>query len=122
MKETDIRRRIRWCLMPYGKWTCADGREVLFNRRYRLILQRVNGKVSDADPGEWVSYIATDYFYGDGTPDKASAAIRAYEEFTGKRWDWVVAKTRMPGIDVRLTESHPGPRAVEGAADWLVRP
>lgn len=33
MKETDIRRRICWCLIPYGKWTCADGREVLFNRR-----------------------------------------------------------------------------------------
>jgi hypothetical protein len=26
---------------PYGKWTCADGREVLFNRLYWPILQRI---------------------------------------------------------------------------------
>jgi hypothetical protein len=27
-------------MVPYGRWVCADGREFLFNRQYRPILQR----------------------------------------------------------------------------------
>jgi len=30
----------RWHELPYGMWTCADGRQVLFNRFYEPILQR----------------------------------------------------------------------------------
>ena len=29
----------RWNDLPYGMWTCADGREVLFNRFYEPIMQ-----------------------------------------------------------------------------------
>jgi hypothetical protein len=27
----------RWALFPYGRWTCQDGRAVLFNRWYEPI-------------------------------------------------------------------------------------
>jgi hypothetical protein len=56
---------------PYGIWTCADGRQVLFNRRYRPIWQRTpDGKVSRADPGEWVPWKAQEWLYDDGTLPK----------------------------------------------------
>jgi hypothetical protein len=36
--------------LPYGKWVCADGREVLFNR-----LERRRGEpAKPARSGEWV--------------------------------------------------------------------
>jgi hypothetical protein len=54
--------------LPYGKWTCDDGREVLFNREYQPILQRLNGEVSYADRGEWVKNIVKcEMFYDDGS-------------------------------------------------------
>jgi hypothetical protein len=54
-----------WRLMhPYGKWTCADGREVLFNRSYYPILQRYpGGPVSAADPNEWVDFERQEFFW-----------------------------------------------------------
>jgi hypothetical protein len=36
-RGSDFRRRND---LPYGKWTCPDGREVLFNRFYEPIWQR----------------------------------------------------------------------------------
>jgi hypothetical protein len=58
--------------VPYGRWTCADGREVLFNRAYWPILERRNGGATKiADCGEWVSYIKQEYFFDDGdAPDR----------------------------------------------------
>jgi hypothetical protein len=45
----------RWRLAcPYGLWTCADGREVLFNRYYHPVYQRYPGQPAcPADPVEW---------------------------------------------------------------------
>jgi hypothetical protein len=55
-----------WC--PYGRWTCADGREVLFNRHYIAIYQRRPGKgVRVADHGEWVPWVEQSWFFNDGT-------------------------------------------------------
>ena len=52
---------------PYGKWTCADGREVLFNRQYWPILERRPGeKAKPANPNEWVHWKEQDYFFEDG--------------------------------------------------------
>lgn len=52
--------------LPYGIWTCVDGRQVVFNREYQPILQRVNGVNSYADPGEWVKDICiTEYLFND---------------------------------------------------------
>lgn len=53
----------RWTL-PYGMWTCADGREVLFNREYCPIWQRYPGKPAEkADSDEWVSWVKQQYLF-----------------------------------------------------------
>jgi len=55
--------------LPYGKWVCDGGREVLFNRDYSPIWQKTNGgNPSLADMGEWVeNIIETIHYYGDST-------------------------------------------------------
>ena len=35
-------------MRPYGMWTVADGRQVLFNRNYRPILERYPGAPAKA--------------------------------------------------------------------------
>lgn len=61
---------IQWRRMfPYGRWTCADGREVLFNRDYVAILERLPGEQSKAiTVFEWVEFIKQEWFYTDSTP------------------------------------------------------
>jgi hypothetical protein len=56
--------------LPYGKWICADGREVLFNREYRAIWQRYPGDAiaRRADIEEWVKYREQQWFFGDHNP------------------------------------------------------
>lgn len=60
---------IEHCLrrtLPYGKWTCENGREVVFNREYQPIAQRFEGVVSYADRNEWVKQIVkAEMFYDD---------------------------------------------------------
>ena len=59
----------QWFGQPYGIWTCADGRQVIFNRRYKPMWQRLlDGRVVLADPTEWVHWRQQDWFYDDGTP------------------------------------------------------
>lgn len=54
--------------LPYGMWTCEDGRQVLFNRDYKPIFQRVPGAAAtQADSAEWVRTIRKEeWFYTDG--------------------------------------------------------
>jgi hypothetical protein len=52
-------------LLPYGLWLCADKREVLFNRRYKPIWQRVDDIVWPADHTERVQWEQQLYFYND---------------------------------------------------------
>jgi hypothetical protein len=55
--------------LPYGKWTCEDGREVLFDRNYSPICQRYPGQAATmAKPTEWVPWKSQTFFYDDGTP------------------------------------------------------
>jgi hypothetical protein len=62
--------------LPYGIWRCANGREVLFDRSYRPLYQRLpNGKVKDADPGEWVEFEQQEILF----PDGALPPYRRYE-------------------------------------------
>lgn len=54
--------------LPYGKWVCGDGSEVLFNRDYTPIwLKTPLGKVTSIDIDTWVDYKEkTEFYYGDG--------------------------------------------------------
>jgi hypothetical protein len=64
---------------PYGKWTCADGTELLFNRDYRPIWRKTkSGTVIAADPDEWVIFSKQEYFFGDhNAPGENSDSNRA---------------------------------------------
>jgi hypothetical protein len=50
--------------LPYGKWICVDGSEVLYNRDYcPLWVKRPNGVVSEIDPDVWVDYVDDQHFF-----------------------------------------------------------
>jgi hypothetical protein len=55
---------------PYGRWTCADGRTVLFNRDYAPIFARdANGTVSEfdrTDAVQWIKWTDQTWFFDDG--------------------------------------------------------
>lgn len=72
-------------LYPYGFWLAADGREVLFNRRYQPILERrPGGKGTAANPNEWVPWIRQTWFYTDADVQYAktfSRCISALSKF-----------------------------------------
>ena len=70
----------RWSALPYGVWTCADGREVIFNRFYRAVWQRINGAVLAADPNEWVRWTSQCWFYSDGDTRQHGELCRRLEE------------------------------------------
>jgi hypothetical protein len=58
-------------LCPYGRWRCADGREVLFNRSYWPILERPPPEPAKAaHPGEWIEGIVHQHYFFDdfGSP------------------------------------------------------
>ncbi len=58
-------------VLPYGKWTCADGTQVLFNRDYRPIWKKYpNGVVVAADPDEWVNFAKQEYIFCEPTPNE----------------------------------------------------
>src|SRR5215468_6698717 len=55
--------------LPYGLWTCPDGREVLFNRDYAPIWERLPGEPARrADPNERIPWADQVWFYNDGCP------------------------------------------------------
>ncbi len=46
-------------MVPYGRWTCADGRQVLFNHQYWPILERRLGEpVTAANPNDQLAGFA----------------------------------------------------------------
>jgi hypothetical protein len=65
-------------VLPYGKWRCADGTEVLFNRDYRPIWKKhPNGAIVAADPDEWINFSKQEYFFGDhNSPDENRDSYR----------------------------------------------
>jgi hypothetical protein len=57
-------------MRPYGCWRCTDGREVLFNRRYRPILERRPGQsVRAIAAHQWVLWVQQIWFYNEQTPE-----------------------------------------------------
>jgi len=61
-------RKIALCRLwlPYGKWTFANGREILFNRHYEPIFERTNGNSAIiANHDEYVKDIQKEEWYYD---------------------------------------------------------
>ena len=66
----------RWHELPYGMWSCADGRQVLFNRFYEPFLQRRPGCPPEpADPKERVKFCRQEWFYGDEHTENQTRAL-----------------------------------------------
>jgi hypothetical protein len=84
-------------VLPYGKWTCADGTEVLFNRDYRPIWKKQpDGTVKAADPNEWIIFAKQDYLFGDhNTPHEDR---NSYQRCINQLRDWGV----LHGVPVML--------------------
>jgi hypothetical protein len=63
------KEQVRWyCALPYGLWSCHDGREVLFHHGYVPIWQRYPGrKAVRADPTEWVAWVRQEWLYEAGS-------------------------------------------------------
>jgi hypothetical protein len=77
--------------LPYGLWTCADGREVLFNRAYRPIWERVNGVTKRGDEKERVKWVKQKWFFDDGTspwynPHMLLPLLQTLKDF-GATWE-----------------------------------
>ena len=62
--------------LPYGKWVCENGREVVFNREYQPILQRVDGVVSYADRNEMVQGIRDQMMFWDDSCDPTDYLVK----------------------------------------------
>lgn len=53
---------------PYGKCTCTDGREILFNRDYSPIWERsAFGEVKNIQPNVAIQYDSREFYYDDRT-------------------------------------------------------
>jgi hypothetical protein len=95
--------------LPYGIWTCENGREVLFNRNYQPIVQRHNGRWSRADAKEWVYWKEQWYFYGDPKWFKQPFSKRIH------RLESILADFRF-GYDVQKRSG------IYRDGKWLTRP
>lgn len=87
--------------LPYGKWICADGTEVLYNRDYCPIWAKTPaGEVLTLDPDTWISGIqnSNHSYFGDGSKpwnDKATL-----EKCLNALKEWGVQKRRPRILDV----------------------
>ncbi len=52
--------------LPYGKWRCESGKEVLFNRDYSPIWERSpKGRVRVISPNKEIDFLEQEFFYDD---------------------------------------------------------
>lgn len=67
-------------VLPYGRYVASDGREIIFNRNYRPIWERLpDGTVQRANGNEWVDWIAQGWF-GCGSMRYEKTAREAYRK------------------------------------------
>jgi hypothetical protein len=77
--------------LPYGCWTCADGREVLFNRLATPMFQRYPGQPATlANPHERVPYVREERLFGVKDPPWKSAA--SFDRCRQVLTDWGLAE------------------------------
>lgn len=77
--------------LPYGKWICADGREVLFNRDYCPIWEKSpDGIVTSIAPDTHVHYKTSEHFYDDGSVSPYSKKSGTLEICLAVLKDWGV--------------------------------
>ncbi len=69
-RSTSVYSDYRKLLLPYGKWTCADGREVLFNRSYMPIWERHHGVTRPILQSERVKFVHQKHFYTESSSPK----------------------------------------------------
>ena len=101
-------------MVPYGKWTCADGREVLFNRGYRPILERYPGRgAKAARSGEWVEFVDQVWFFDDYTSPLHGPQHGPSKEGSA-RVDAVLAEWGLPPLP-------PRPRGPARSSGWFHR-
>lgn len=94
---------MRWSL-PYGVWTCRDGREIIYDRRYRPIAQRLPGQPPSLVRDHWVTDISSRHWlYDDATPE-AEKLRRAKQILT----DW--------GLIIGQVIEHVGRRPLNSKA------
>ncbi len=101
-REYAYRASYEYAVLPYGKWTCADGREVLFNRGYKPIWQRLGGCVSAADRNEWVKWEKQEWFYTDfNSPVKCHGASKKKRDETIRRCEAILNAWGVDTIKIR---------------------
>jgi hypothetical protein len=79
--------------LPYGKWICVDGREVLFNRDYCPIWERsVGGAVKPIQPDVYINHETSEHYYNDRTAPYYSNNEATYEHCLAVLKEWGVAE------------------------------
>jgi hypothetical protein len=80
--------------LPYGKWTCEGGLEVLFNRNYTPIwVRKVNEGTETINPATSVTHLETVFYYQDATAPYYGNA-KAHEVCLSVLDEWAVAGQR----------------------------
>jgi hypothetical protein len=80
----DLWERDRKALLPYGVWRCADGSELLFNRRYKVLHARDGQRRPlSIEPNIRIEWKEQSWYYDDATPpmDKVRQALAALAEW-----------------------------------------
>jgi hypothetical protein len=83
-----MRDRPKYRRLPYGRWLCSDGTEVLFSRRYKPLWSRSPGAAAVPMVGnEWIQNIVDErWFYDDKNepwvnPATYSRCLQVLKEF-----------------------------------------
>jgi len=93
--------------LPYGRYNCANGDIVLYNRDYEPLMRcSRNGEIITCDPLERIQYVDQDWFYLDGDPpwDNKKTLKRCIEALAWK------------SVNIRHSSSHD--RGESAGAAW----
>lgn len=95
--------------LPYGKWTCEDGSEVLFNRDYCPLWKRApDGTVSPMSPNTWVEHNDKneEWFFTDG--DRPVDSKKSLRRCLAVLREWGVEDRRPKLLDLLPTAIRAG--------------